>query len=78
MSADFATMFAWRFYLLIAAFSVLRIHSETVRLLALAVDSIARNSSGMTRTRRVPFLARPFGSGGRPAFLALLGRLTVS
>jgi hypothetical protein len=29
-------------------------------------DSIARSSSGLTRTRKVQFLASPFGSGGLP------------
>ena len=31
---------------------------------------MAFNSSGVTRTRKVSFLAFPFGIGGRPAFLA--------
>jgi hypothetical protein len=31
---------------------------------------MAFNSSGVTRTRKVPAFACPFGNGGRPAFLA--------
>ena len=60
------------------ALSVLRIHSETVCLLVLALASIARSSSGVTRTRKVPAFALPFGSGGRPAFLVFLCRLKAS
>ena len=30
-------------------------------------------SSGVTRTRKVSFLAFPFGNGGLPAFLAFAG-----
>jgi hypothetical protein len=35
-------------------FNVLRTHSETDCFLGLAFDSIARNSSGVARTRKVP------------------------
>jgi hypothetical protein len=35
-----------------------------------AAASIVFNSSGVTRTRNVSFLAFPLGSGGLPAFLA--------
>ena len=56
---------------------MLRIHSETLCLLALAVDSIARNSPSVTRTQRVPALAFPLGSGGRPAFLRFFCCLKV-
>jgi hypothetical protein len=58
--------------------SVVRIHSETDFFLFLAADSIARNSPGVTRTRKVPTLASLLGSGGRPAFLALFFRLKAS
>src|SRR5271166_3749797 len=44
-------------------------NSDMVWLLAFAAVSIASNSTGVTRTRRVPALALPLGSGGRPAFL---------
>jgi hypothetical protein len=53
-----------------AAFNVLLIHSEADCFSALAAASIAFNSSGVTRTRKVSFLAFPFGSGGLPTFLA--------
>jgi hypothetical protein len=49
---------------------VLRIHPETVCLFFFAALSIACNSSRVTRTRKVPALACPFGRGGLPAFLA--------
>lgn len=62
----------------IAALNAPRIHSETVFLLTLALDSIACNSSGVTRMRKVPIFAVPFGSGGRPAFLAFFCRLKAS
>jgi hypothetical protein len=54
-----------------AAFNFSRIHSETDCLFPFAANSIARNSSGLTRTRNVPAFACPLGRGGRPAFLAL-------
>ena len=62
----------------IAAFNVPRIHSETDSFLALAFDSIARNSSGITRMRKVPTFAAPFGNGGRPTFLVFFCWLKAS
>jgi hypothetical protein len=46
-----------------------RSHWETVSPLAFAAVSIAESSSGVTRTRSIPALAFPFGSGGRPGLL---------
>jgi len=51
-----------------AASKVLRIHSETVCFLALALAPYPFNSDGVTRIRRVSFLATPLGSAGRPGF----------
>jgi hypothetical protein len=59
------------FHTVIAAFNVVRIHSETVCLLALAAFSTRWRSSGLKRTcTGVPF-ASPLGSFGRPTFLGL-------
>jgi hypothetical protein len=55
-----------------AAFNVLLIHSEADFFLPLAAAWMALNSSGVTRTRKVSFLALPFGNGGLPAFPALV------
>jgi len=52
-----------------ASFNVLLIHSETVCFSFLAANSMASNSSGVTRTRKVPSWACPSGNGGRSAFL---------
>jgi hypothetical protein len=66
---EFGSVLIWIFFRYAVALRVLRIQSETVCLLAFALDSIARSSSGVTRIRKVPTFAAPFGSGGRPAFL---------
>src|SRR5256885_16265070 len=60
-----------------AAFNVLRIHCETVCLLALAAASIALVSSDVKRTGTIFPFAWPFGSLGRPilAFRFKLPRL---
>jgi hypothetical protein len=50
---------------------VLRTHSETVLLLALAAASTRFRSSGLNRTGTILPLAADFGSRGRPGFLAL-------
>jgi hypothetical protein len=55
----------------IVAFNVLRIHSDTVCLLAFALVSNARNSAGVTRIRKVSALASPLGSAGRPGLFGL-------
>ncbi len=45
---------------------MLRIHSETFWLLALAFDAIAFRSSSAKRTGTILPFASPFGSLGRP------------
>src|SRR5439155_3499958 len=52
---------------------MLRIHSETVCLLALAAASITLVSSGVKRTGTILPLASPLGSFGRPGFLGFFG-----
>lgn len=53
----------------IAAASVLRIHSETVLLLALAAASTRFRSAGLKRTGTMLPLATPLGSFGLPGCL---------
>jgi uncharacterized transporter YbjL len=61
------------------AASLLRIHCDTVWLLAFAAVLIVHSSSGVTRTRRPPAFALPLGSGGRPALFGFfLGCFKVS
>src|ERR1019366_7518438 len=55
----------------IAAFNVLRIHSETVCLPVFAFAPYPRNSLGVTRIRNVSPLASPLGNAGLPTFLGL-------
>jgi TPR repeat protein len=55
-----------------AAFSVLRIHSETFWLLAVAAVVMRFTSSALKRTGTIRPLASPFGSLGRPIFLGLV------
>jgi hypothetical protein len=57
----------------IAAARVLRTHSETVLLLALAAASTRFRSSGLKRTGTMLSLASPFASLGRPGLLAFFG-----
>jgi hypothetical protein len=57
------------YHLWIAAFNVLRIHSETVWLLALASVPTAFNASGVKRAGTILPFAAPLGSFGRPSFL---------
>src|ERR1019366_996299 len=60
-----------------AAFSVLRIHSEIFMSLALAAAVMRWTSSGLNRTGTIRPLASPLGSFGRPIFLGLVGFGTV-
>ena len=60
-----------------AAFSVLRIHSEIFMSLALASAVMRWTSSGLNRTGTIRPLASPLGSFGRPIFLGLVGFDTV-
>jgi hypothetical protein len=53
----------------IAVAKVLRIHSETVLLLAFAAASTFLRSSGLNRTGTMLPLATDFASRGRPGFL---------
>jgi hypothetical protein len=66
------------FELSIEAFSVLRIHSETVLPLALAADVIFLISSALKRTGKIRPFASPFGSFGLPGFLRFFGCSKVS
>jgi hypothetical protein len=59
---------------MVAAFKLLRIHSEVACLLVFADASRCRNSSRVTGTPSVPAFAYPLGKGGLLAFLALFGR----
>ena len=61
-----------------AAVNVVRIHSDAVWPLALAIFSIATRSSGVMRTRSMTAFAFPLGSGGRPAFLGFVGCFKAS
>ena len=57
----------------IAAFNVLRIHSETVRFFAFAAALTRFTSSALNRKATIFPLASPLGSLGRPTFLGFTG-----
>jgi hypothetical protein len=59
---------------MVAAFKLLRIHSEVACLLVFADASRCPNSSSVTGTPSVLAFAYPVGKGGLLAFLALFGR----
>lgn len=64
-------------YTAVAVSKVCRIHSEIVWLLAFALAAIALKVSCVKRTGTILPLASPFGSLGRPTFLAFFCCSTV-
>ena len=56
---------------MVAAFNVLRIHSDTVMFWAFAKAVIRLKSSPLKRTGTILPFASPLGSFGRPIFVGL-------